>query len=154
MIDGNINLLSNDERDELKKALEIKRDLMSYLNITTFIDKVRDIIDQSEQFDFRSKISRLYIDERQPSFTLKIKDDETYKQLLNGDEKDSRNEVSKMLQTDVIKNISKLLTDCLDNEDSDLFEGISEEIKEFVIANIYVVRTNLKDNNIQLYFFV
>ena len=62
MIDGNINLLSNDERDELKRALEIKRDLMSYLNITTFIDKVRDIIDQSEQFDFRSKISRLYID--------------------------------------------------------------------------------------------
>ena len=153
MIDGVNNLLDNEEREQLKKALELKRDIISYLNMATFIAKTRDIIDKSECFEFRSIASKLYIDERQPVFILKLKDVNIAQELAKLGEK-GRDEVTKMLQYEIIRNISKLLTDCIRDDKSDLFVGIPEEITEFIITNIYVVRANLKDNNIQIYFFV
>lgn len=152
MIDGKTNLLNNEEIEQLKKALELKRDIISYLNMESFIDNTRNIIDESETFDFRNSSSRLYIDKRQPVFILKLKDENTLKDMIK--RKDARDEVSKLLQVEIIQNISRLLTDCIKDEQSDLFSGIPEDIKEFVISNIYVIRCNIQENNIQLFFFV
>lgn len=152
MIDGKTNLLNEEEIVQLKNALELKRDIISYLNMESFIDKTRDIIDNSETFEFRNSSSRLYIDKRQPVFVLKLKDENTLREMVK--RKDARDEVAKLLQIEIIQNISRLLTDCIKDDKSDLFSGIPAEIKEFVISNIYVIRCNIQENNIQLFFFV
>lgn len=152
MIDGKANLLNKEEIKQLKNALEIKRDIISYLNMESFIDKTRDIIDNSETFEFRNSSSRLYIDKRQPVFVLKLKDENALREMVK--RRDARDEVAKLLQIEIIQNISRLLTDCIKDDKSDLFLGIPDEIKEFVISNIYVIRCNIQENNIQLFFFV
>lgn len=152
MIDGNNNLLNKEEVEQLKNALELKKNIISYLNMDSFIEHTRDVIEKSENFAFRSIASKLYIDKKQPVFVLKLKDESLLTEIKKSTNPIDR--VSKLLQMEIIQNISKLLTDCIKEESNNIFEGIPKEITEFVISNIYVIRSNIKDNNIQLFFFI
>ena len=151
-MDNQLNKLNDKEMTQLKKALEVKRDIISYLNMEVFIDKVRTIINSSLNFEFRSITSKLYIDTRQPIFVLKLKDEKIYNEISKLS--NPIDAVNDLLRVEIIQKISTLLTDCINDTASDLFEGITEELKEFVISNIYVIRANIKENNIQLFFFM
>lgn len=152
MIDGKLNLLSQEEITQLKTALEVKRDIISYLDMELFIDNTRKIIESSNTFEFRSIASKLFIDKNQPVFVLKIKDIALLEEIQKMNK--PMDEITKLLQNEIIMNISKLLTDCLKEDKNELFKGVPKEIKEFIISNIYVIRSNIKENNIQLFFFV
>ena len=82
---------------------------MSYLDINEFIEKTRRIIDDSDIFEFRSNVARLYIDKKNPQFVLKIKDENLLNEILQ--KKNPRDEIAKLLQHEIIKNISELLTE-------------------------------------------
>lgn len=152
MIDGIQNSLNEEEINKIKEVLRLKKDIMSYLNMGEFINQARDIIDNSNIFEFRSKVARNYIDKKNPSFTLRIKDENIHQEMLTY--KDPRNEVNKLLQKDIIGKISKLLTDSINNSNNKLFDSVPKDITEFILSNIYVIRSNIKENNIQIYFFV
>lgn len=153
MIDGKINNLNEEEIKKVAKALQLKRDIMSYLDINEFIEKTRRIIDNSDIFEFRSNVARLYIDKKNPQFVLKIKDENLLNEILQ--KKNPRDEIAKLLQHEIIKNISELLTEALKkSNNNNLFEDIPEEITKFVLSNIYVIRANVEINNIQLFFFI
>lgn len=152
MIDGIQNSLNEEEINKIKEVLKLKKDIMSYLNMGEFINKTRNIIDDSEIFEFRSKVARNYIDKKNPSFTLRIKDENIHQEMLTY--KDPRNEVNKLLQKDIIGKISKLLTDSINNSNNKLFDAVPKDVTEFILSNIYVIRSNIKENNIQIYFFV
>lgn len=146
------NLLDENELEQVKKVMQIKKNIISYLDMETFIDNARDIIINSNTFDFRSAASKLYIDPSRPIFILKIKDQNKLKTIQNSQK--PIDEVNKYLQEEIIKKISKELTDSIKNSDDGLFKDVPEELKEFIISNIYVIRSNVKENNIQLFFFM
>lgn len=144
----NDNNLTKKEMEQLVKTLEIKRDILSYLNIEKFITEVSKIVEESQLFDFRSITAKMFIDKKQPVFILKALDEELLSKTVE--------EVNNVLISEIISKISVLLTDCLfNNKDNvEIFEGVPEEMKEFIISSIYVIRSNLKENNIQLFFFM
>ena len=152
MIDGVTNSLNEDEIKKISEVLKLKKDIMSYLNMEEFIESAKNIIDSSSIFEFRSKVARNYIDKKNPSFVLKIKDIDILNEMLSYS--DPRKEVNKLLQKDIISKISKLLTDNINNSKNRLFEQFPKEITEFILSNIYVIRSNIQENNIQVYFFV
>lgn len=152
MIDGQINSLSEKETKQVAEILKLKKDIMSYINMNDFIEETRKIIDNSSIFEFRSKVARMYIDKKNPSFALRIKDDLLLQNLLK--EKDPRDRANKLLQKEIINNISKLLTESLDKSNNKVFNEFPKELSNFILSNIYIIRSNIKDNNIQIFFFV
>ena len=152
MIDGQINSLNEEETKQVAEILKLKKDIMSYINMNDFIEETRKIIDKSSVFEFRSKVARLYIDKKNPSFTLRIKDDLIIQNLLK--EKDPRDGANKLLQKEIINNISQLLTQSLNNSNNKVFDEFPKELTNFILSNIYIIRSNIKDNNIQVFFFV
>ena len=144
------NFLSDEEIEKIKKIMRKKRDIMSYLDINALIDGTREIIAKSDIFDFRSSVAKLYIDKNQPVFTLKIKDEKLYQEVMN--DPSPRDRIAKLLETDIIRHISELLTYSLDNN-SELFKDVPEELTKLILTNIYVIWSSPEDNNIQLKFF-
>lgn len=144
------NFLSDEEIEKIKKIMRKKRDIMSYLDINALIDGTREIIAKSDIFDFRSSVAKLYIDKNQPVFTLKIKDEKLYQEVM--EDPSPRDRIAKLLETDIIRHISELLTDSLDNN-SELFKDVPEELTKLILTNIYVIWSSPEDNNIQLKFF-
>lgn len=144
------NFLSDEEIEKIKEIMRKKRDIMSYLDINALIDGTREIIAKSDIFDFRSSVAKLYIDKNQPVFTLKIKDEKLYQEVMN--DSSPRDRIARLLETDIIRQISKLLTDSLDNN-SELFKDVPEELTKLILTNIYVIWSSPEDNNIQLKFF-
>ena len=105
MIDGITNSLNEDEIKKISEVLKLKKDIMSYLNMGEFIENAKNIIDNSSIFEFRSRVARNYIDKKNPSFVLKIKDIDILNEMLSYS--DPRKEVNKLLQKDIISKISK-----------------------------------------------
>ena len=144
------NFLSKDEIEKIKLIMKQKRDIMSYLDINVLIEGTKEIIEQSKVFDFRSSVAKLYIDKNQPVFTLKIIDDEIYNSVI--EDTHPRDRISVLLETEIIRHISKLLTDSLATK-SELFKDVPEELTRLILTNIYVIWSSPADNNIQLKFF-
>lgn len=144
------NFLSKDEIEKIKLIMKQKRDIMSYLDINVLIEGTKEIIERSKIFDFRSSVAKLYIDKNQPVFTLKIIDDEIYNSVI--EDTHPRDRISVLLETEIIRHISKLLTDSLATK-SELFKDVPEELTRLILTNIYVIWSSPADNNIQLKFF-
>ena len=155
----NDNLLTTEEIEAVKKLYESKRNILSYLNMDEFINKVSDLIDQSDTFSFRSSTSKYTINKVRPVFVMKIIDEKLLNQMLEIEKTDDTGEMKTLdaltvvLNEKIIKEISKILTDQFSEHDEELFVDVPESLKKFIISSIFSIRFSVKDNNIQLMCF-
>lgn len=159
-IERNKNILNSKEIETLKKLYDVKRNLMSCLDMSEFIKGVSEVIDQSKYFSYRSSTSKLTINVNKPAFIMKIIDEKLLKKLVEIDKMDQTkngmkvlDELSNYLNEDIIKKISEVLTTCLKEKKDTIFKDIPKEIEDFIISNIFSVRFNLQENNVQLFYF-
>lgn len=66
--------LSTDEKQELLEILTFKNNLLAYIGMDNFIDEIRNIINDSKSFEFRSANAEKFIKATKPIFILKLKD--------------------------------------------------------------------------------
>jgi len=151
-------IIENEEDIEiLNKFITYRNNLMYSIGIDNFINKMREIIDNSKYFQFRSDNSRKFINKERPIFILKVKNE--YNKEFEG--KNFNNEsvadeitstVTRWLQDDIIKNMSSFIQDHIaNNEDLKLvFDSFDSNLKNLCASNIFGIRNSIKDNMIYL----
>ncbi|AMS01293.1 hypothetical protein AR9_g209 [Bacillus phage AR9] len=155
--------LNQSDIENIVKVNKIKKDITSFFDMDLFINKMRDIIDESEHFDFRSKTSRLYIEKERPNFILKYVSDELTNKInsVQGSDPEETESIqidiiTEYIFNDVISKFSTFVTDCIKDTEklNDLFSDIPDDIKDILISNIYTIRPDIKGNNIQVLYFI
>jgi hypothetical protein len=154
--------LNEEDINLISRINQIKRDITTYFDMESFIDKMRKIIDDSEHFAFRSTTARLYIEKDKPTFILKYISDEVSEKLKSftglPEEVESQQVdfIADAISVDIVSKFSQFITDCIKNSDklNELFSDLPKDVKEFFISNIYTIRVNVKENNIYVIYFI
>ena len=145
------------DADILGTINTIKKDITSYFDIEKFIDKLRVIIDDCPDFEFRSVTAKKFIRTDKPTFVLKM-NKELLEKLKNSNLDLSKkvDKVSQVIAAEIISEISVFITDCLIDSDKskDLFTSLPEKAAIFLISNIYTIRCNINANNVQIIYFI
>lgn len=155
---NDINLMPDKEDlENLKRLTSYKNNLMNSIGMDVFIDEVRNIIDNSKYFEFRSPMSKKFIDKDRPIFIIKMNDEmaSKYCKINKTDDKiiNKRvNEITETIKNCIIEKISNYLTNYIYNnqELKEYFESFNETMKNLFISSIYGIRVNLQDNIIYL----
>lgn len=154
--------LNKEDIDAISRIGQIKRDITAYFDMDLFIDKVREVIDESKHFSFRSETAKRYIDKEKPLFILKyISDDvkqglESFTGLPDEVESKQVDFIADVISANIISKLSKFITACIKDSEklNELFTDLPKDVKEFFISNIYTIRINVKENNIQILYFI
>lgn len=145
-------ILSEEELESVKKIFRLQRDIMSYLNMDDFINEVKNIVLNSENFAFRNTAALNNIDRKKPVFKLSVRDIKSFD--LNN-ESTTREKITEMVVDEIISKISDVLLDAFkSNEGKKLFDDVPEEVIKNLLVSIYVIRISVKENNIQISYFI
>jgi|GEM_PF-2716516 len=152
------NLITQEDVNAINTLQKVKKDIMRYIDMELFIDKVRDIIRNSDNFDFRSERVARFIDPEKPVFVLKSP-------LLEVSGKNANNinyldyltdEITDVVANEIITKISDVITTCIKDTDGmdSLFKDVPDDIKVFYLTNIYTIRISPSSNNINIQYFI
>ena len=151
-------LNKNENYHKMNEFLKIKKSLKSCMDVNIFINKMKEIIDESENFSFRSERSKKFIDKNNPEFIL------TYKKLNTKNIDTSKvsdmnkltEKVTNIVFDEILSKASEFITESItDKEKFDqLFKDIPEEFSSKNIFNIYTIRVSIKDNAIIIKYFM
>ena len=156
MVDTNKNnFLVNNEKDleSLYQMYKIRNNLMNYIPMEEFIERSRTIIDECEDFSFRSNNARKFIDPKRPEFILRLDNhDKVYKpEGRSEQELDTYSEsVGKLASEQILTYISRQLREYLDeNEDfKKVLEDNDETIVNLSLTNMYSIKVADPEANI------
>ena len=160
MIENNTLLTEQEDLENLNKFVSYRNNLMYSIGIDNFINKMREIIDQSEYFEFRSLKSRTYINKERPIFILKIKND--YNKKFEGknfsDTKvadEITSEITELLQKSIIDRMSEFIINHINTNEElkKIFESFDSTLKNLCATNIFGIRNSIMDNMIYLEYF-
>ena len=124
-------VLTEEDYTEIEDIKEIRKRLISYINIDVLIDTIRDIVDKSEFVDFKNNRSKKFIDKKRPVFYLKINKScfksEKYKskQEFRTEEKEA-SYYTNIIYSEIIVKITEFINTTI-KEDKD-----NKELKEFI----------------------
>lgn len=147
-------ILSDKEIEDIKKIYERKKDIMTCIDMKSFIEEVKLIVAESDIFDFRNADSSKYIDVRKPVFKLRIADRDILENLKKEKSDQALISVTNLVNDEIVKKISVKLLDELINKEDSLFSDLPKDILQFMLTNIYIIRASVKENNIQLNYFI
>lgn len=149
--------------EDMTKLNSIKRTLKSCIDMDVLIDKMKKIIDESEEFSFRSERAKKFINKNDPTFILSCSLLDKFKGLNPKDlSKLDTNKVSKLtdditklVNDKITSNVSNFINECvLDKEKFDsLFKNIPEEFSDILLTRIYIIRVSIVDNSVVVKLF-
>lgn len=161
-IKKNENLLIKEDEDmeAIIKISKIKNNLINYVSMEDIIDDIRKIIDESENLQFRSQLSREYIDVNRPEFILKVTDKADVYDVK--DESDSEidkyaHSVSEIVYEEVISKVNPTIREALEKDEEflDFLKEHGESMVDLVMTNIYLVKpSDPKANHISFRLLV
>jgi hypothetical protein len=149
--------LNQGDIDAISRLTQIKRDITSYFDMDLFIGKMREIIDESAHFEFRSDNARKFIEKDRPVFIIKYTSETITNGLKQFDSEDKRVDfITDAISADIIAKFSRFITDCIRDSDklNELFSEVPKDITEFFISNIYTIRADIDNNNIYILYFI
>jgi hypothetical protein len=145
--------------EEMGSTMNIKKTLMSCMDMKKFIEETKNIIDNSEHFNFKSDRTRKYIDEKDPKFIISS-------ELLNKHSKVKNDDIEKMnkimdeirpyVVSELINKFSDYVAECIIDEDkfNNLFKNLPEEFSSTFLTRIYTLRISPSENTIVLGYFL
>lgn len=154
------SLIDNEELKLIDHFINLKRDIMSYVDRTIIVDAIREIIKESSVFEFKNKYAEKFIDSKRPVFLFFFKG-EYIKQnnIVNSFKND---QVYTLVKEDIINKFSEFISYYLDkNEDIQKIiqlklndENHKNTFKKFLISNVFTVNVNMEQTNITLEYLV
>ena len=161
-IKKNENLLIKEDEDmeAIIKISKIKNNLINYVSMEDIIDDIRKIIDESENLQFRSQLSREYIDVNRPEFILKVTDNADVYDVK--DETDNEidkyaHSVSEIVYEEVISKVNPTIREALEKDEEflDFLKEHGESMVDLVMTNVYLVKpSDPKANHISFRLLV
>lgn len=166
---NNRDVLVNEEKDirDLQLLMRVRNNIMNYVDLENTVDIIREVINKSENFSFRSKQAEQFIDTKKPVFVIKLDDKDLHaknKKSFEGSPgeyeeylREYEEDVADKLDKEVLKYIGPAIFDSIkeDTELDSLLKNNEIEMKDLMITNIYVYKlSDPYTNAINLSLFV
>jgi len=147
-------LLNEEDYEILDKVIQIKKHIMSYYSKEKIVDKIKEIIINSEVVNFRNERSSKFISTKRPVFTLKVDKKKSYDIYDGGDFFNNKEEVdyfNNIIYHEVINNVSTFLIESYNDIDDNILDGISPEkikVATGLLSSICGTRVNNDDKSL------
>lgn len=151
-------LFTEDDKKELDQIQKIRKNILKNIGIKNFIDLIRNLIDDSEHYEFTSASKRKFININTPIFTIRKKDYNPDPAIYNSSVKsnDEINRIVKEINKDILDKTTEAILGII-NSDEDLkniYGDISTSLKGLLWTTIFEINVSLKDNIIYLRYCI
>lgn len=159
------NIMTEDDYKLMQEIKNIKRQLFSFIDMKVLINKIIEIVEESELVSFKNERSKKFIDTKRPLFHLTIDIEKSmvkYKKTKFKSENDEASFYSSVLFDEVINKISLFIKTSLDSPEAEkildkrLFKDTNDEDikllnKLSVLSTLYGIRLeSINKNNVTL----
>jgi hypothetical protein len=164
------NLIDNsDDEEMLMEIINIKKNILNYIDIEDIINKIISLLDKTKVFSFKNKRNAKYINKNKPLFILQIHHEKAVNKFGEYNDKDLEKYyqyVSDCLHSEIIAPFSDYLMRILKNNDEfkkvlkkfnlDLKESYSEDLglTAFLTASIFSISVDKSNNIIYLEYII
>jgi hypothetical protein len=125
------DVLNDKDYQEINEIKEIRKRILSYINIDVFIDTCRNIIEESHYVNFKNERSKKFINNKRPVFYLHIDKDVMKSKEYNKKKFKSNDEeikyFSDVLYSEIIVKITSFINNSIKEDNDD-----SNELKEYI----------------------
>lgn len=151
-------LFTDDDINELEQIQNIRKNILKNIGVKNFIDLIRNLIDDSEDFEFTSATKRKFININTPVFTIRKKnykfDESKYKTQKSKDE-----EINRIIKDITLQILDKTTLAILtiinsDEELKKIYGDISETLKDLLWTTVFEIKVSLKDNIIYMRYCI
>lgn len=160
MINNNLDIyMSEEDKNDIANLQFIRKNLLKNIGIKNFINMMRDIIDNSEKFEFTSAAKRKFINEITPVFTIKLKDFTPLTARQLNDIKYVDNEINKivsLVNNDILRHTTESILKLIENDETlkKIYSKFDEDLKGLMWTTIYEIRVSIKDNIINVRYCI
>ena len=160
MINNNLDIyMSEEDKNDIANLQFIRKNLLKNIGIKNFINMMRDIIDNSEKFEFTSAAKRKCINEITPVFTIKLKDFTPLTARQLNDIKYVDNEINKivsLVNNDILRHTTESILKLIENDETlkKIYSKFDEDLKGLMWTTIYEIRVSIKDNIINVRYCI
>jgi len=149
-------MLTEQDYKDLQDIRDIKKCVLSYINLPILIEYITNLIEKSPYLNFKNERSRKYIDKRRPIFYIKLNKDDiiNFKEYAFRNKKfSSQNDevkyYSNVIFMEIITHVTRYINECLKcNPDlenyiaeKDIFKNIEKENRKSILNNTSVLST-------------
>ena len=151
-------LFTDNDINELEQIQNIRKNILKNIGIKNFIDLIRNLIDDSEDFEFTSATKRKFININTPVFTIRKKnykfDESKYKTQKSKDE-----EINRIIKDITLQILDKTTLAILtiinsDEELKKIYGDINETLKDLLWTTVFEIKVSLKDNIIYMRYCI
>lgn len=152
------NLFTEEDKNDLELIQRMRRNLLKNIGIKNFIELIRNLIDDSEHYEFTSASKRKFININTPIFTIRKKDfiynEKDFKSEKNKDDK--INEIVYEINKEILDNTTNAIISIInsDEELKSLYGNINESLKGLLWTTVFEIRVSLKDNIILMRYCI
>lgn len=151
-------LFTDNDINELEQIQNIRKNILKNIGVKNFIDLIRNLIDDSEDFEFTSATKRKFININTPVFTIRKKnykfDESKYKTQKSKDE-----EINRIIKDITLQILDKTTLAILtiinsDEELKKIYGDINETLKNLLWTTVFEIKVSLKDNIIYMRYCI
>lgn len=152
------SLFTDEDREDLAQIQNIRRHILKNIGINNFINMMREIIDDSEKFEFTSATKRKFININTPIFTIRRIDYKPDQKLINND-KYINSEISNItseINKDILSHTTKKILDFIQTDEhlKEIYSNINEDLKDLIWTTVFEIRCSIKDNIIYIRYCI
>jgi len=156
---NNIDKLFNEEdTNELEQIQRLRKNILKNIGIKNFIDLIRTLIDESEDYEFTSASKRKFININTPIFTIRKKgfvyNEKDYRSEKAKDDK--INSIVNEINHEVLEKTTEHILDiiCSDPDLKALYGDMNESLKNIIWTTVFEIRVSLTDNIIYMRYCI
>lgn len=152
------SLFTDEDREDLAQIQNIRRHILKNIGINNFINMMREIIDDSEKFEFTSATKRKFININTPIFTIRKIGYKPDQKLINND-KYINSEISNItseINKDILSHTTKKILDFIQTDEhlKKIYSNINEDLKDLIWTTVFEIRCSIKDNIIYIRYCI
>lgn len=158
-MENNIDKLFNEEdTNELEQVQRLRKNILKNIGIKNFIDLIRTLIDESEDYEFTSASKRKFININTPIFTIRKKgfvyNEKDYRSEKAKDDK--INSIVNEINHEVLEKTTEHILDiiCSDPDLKALYGDMNESLKNIIWTTVFEIRVSLTDNIIYMRYCI
>jgi len=152
------DLFTEEDMQELQQAQDLRKNILKNVGIKNLIDIIRDIIDNSKDYEFTSATKRKFISTNTPIFTIRKKDykpdpkkikNQTY---IDNEIDNIVREINREILTNITDKIIQLIQE--DEKLKEIYNNLSEDLKDIIWSTVFEIRCSIQDNIIYLRYCI
>lgn len=152
------SLFTKEDKEELSQLQNIRRHILKNIGINNFINMMREIIDESKEFEFTSATKRKFININTPIFTIRKIGYKVDEKKINQSNY-INNEISKIvneINKDILSHTTAKILDFIKTDEhlKEIYSNINEDLKDLMWTTVFEIRCSIKDNIIYIRYCI